>query len=134
MRTSNIIAALAVSLAVVLGLAGFLWERDNGLGGVTYCTVTISKVSIGHQGATTVLPAGIKEWAVIQQPIAATNTVTLNIGGTAVSGTGYLLSSSSITVGTQELVLGASSDITASEAVTAITNLGSTTLNVTYCR
>ncbi len=132
MRKISIVFATFIVL-IGVGAFGVVKHRE-GVGGITYCTVTTSKVSVGHQSAVTVLPAGIKDWAIIQQPIAATNTVTLNIGGTAVSGTGYLLASSSITVGKQELFLGEASHVPASDAVTAITNLGSTTLNVTYCR
>jgi hypothetical protein len=100
------------------------------LGGVRLCTPTSSTVSVGHQFSATVLAAGSRDWAIIEQPANATNTVSLSIGGTAVAGSGYLLTPTT----TPELHLGFATEFPTSAAVTARTAAASSTVNVIECK
>lgn len=130
---------------LLLGGATFLTIdllKDRGvLGATVACTVTQTVVPIGDDIATTVLAAGSRAWAVIQQPVSATNTASLSIGGTAVYGQGFNLASS--TKGTNitsnfsnypELRIGYATDLSTSAAITARTESASSTLNVTVCK
>src|SRR4051812_37080346 len=89
---------IAFIAAAILAGSGYLWvtgalnEMLAHTGSATsLCNVTSSKVAIGNQLATTVLTAGSYQWAMIEQPVDATNTVSIAPGGTAVAGTGILL-------------------------------------------
>lgn len=129
---------LNITVALLVALVAYFvfftqWGSDSSLG-ASNCAVTTSKVAIGDDSAVTVLAAGIKEWAIIQQPLNATNTVSLSIGGTAVSGSGYRLASGTISDAAQEFVLGNRTSLPTSDAVSAITDTGSTSINVIVCK
>lgn len=98
------------------------------------CTVTESVVAIGHQEATTILAAGSHQWAIIQQPLNATNTASLSIGGTAVLGQGYSLGNATTSNAKSELVFGFATNKPTNKSISMITSTGSTTVNVISCK
>ena len=124
--------AIAVGLVIVFGFMALKTESPSL--GLAVCTVTESKVAVGHQLATTIVPAGARSWAIIQQPVNATNTVALSFGGTAVVGSGYQLANATTSNYASELKLGFATDLPTGVAITARTSTGSTTLNVIYCK
>lgn len=106
---------------------------DGGsFGNVRLCTVTENLVALGHQEATTILGSAPRQWAIIQQPINATNTASLSFGGTAVSGRGIQLSTSTPTPDSQ--IFGLATEKPYQGAISAITDTGSTTVKVIQCR
>lgn len=94
------------------------------------CEVTETIVSVGHQAATQVLPqSSSRQWAIIQNPVAATNTPTITFSGTAVSGHGYQINHAS----SSEFRFGMGTEIKTGNAVSVITDTGSTTVKVIQC-
>jgi len=128
------ILAIAVGLAILFGYVGLQKKNDEPSLGLAVCTVTESVVVVGHQQTRTVLDAGARSWAVIQQPLNATNTVSLSLGGTAVAGQGYQLANATTSNYASELRLGFATDLPTGVAVTARTVSASSTLNVIVCR
>jgi hypothetical protein len=127
--------SVAVGLVIVFGVMLFrVPETSENPLGLAVCTVTESKVVVGHQQSLTILAAGARSWAIIQQPLNATNTISLSLGGTAVAGSGYTLTPATSTSPVSELRLGFSTDLPTGVAVTARTSTGSSTLNVITCR
>lgn len=107
-------------------LAGFNQDFGN-------CTVSESKVSIGHQASTTILTKDrTRQWVIVQQPINATNTVALSFGGVAVVGSGYELGTTTSPL-PYEITFGPQAGVNTQDAVTAITSTGSTTVKVVQC-
>lgn len=131
---------LFASLCLLLFLGGIAWYvsvKGNSLsvGSPTrVCTVTESNVAVGHQQSVTVLAAGSRQWAIIEQPANASNTVSLSLGGTAVAGYGYQLTQATATSPVPELVLGFGTDKPTSVAVTARTASASSSLHVIECK
>ena len=134
----NIFIGIIATVVIFVGLSytpvsvpvGGLASRD--------CDVTETTISVGHQLSTTVLSAkGRRAWAVIQQPINATNTVTVSFdGGTAAVDTqGYSLSindgNSAST--TDQVIFGLNTLFPYTGAVTAITASASSTLSIISC-
>ncbi len=109
----------------------------KGLGDSGCVTSTSSAEIVGHQVSRTVLPAyGSRAWAQITAPgilegAVATNTITISIdeGAAAVKNKGYVL-----TTTTPTIVFGLNTDLPYTGAVTAITNVGTTSVLVTECR
>jgi len=94
-------------------------------------------VNIGHQESVTVLAAGSRQWAILQQPQHATNTVSLSFGATttaSVAGQGFELTQATATSPVPQLVVGFGTNLPTSDAITAITDSGSTTLKVISCK
>lgn len=98
------------------------------------CDVTTTTVNIGHQLATTVLVAGSYQWVSIVQPINATNTVSVTLGGTAVAGQGFQLTPATTTSPVPSLTVGFAVDRPYRGLISAKTNTGSTTVNVISCK
>ena len=94
-----------------------------------------TSVIVGNQSSTIVVPAYAQNaFARIQQPLNATNTVRLGFGVAAVPGVGTklgLMSSSSIP---DSITFGLNTDLPFTGSVSAITDLGSTTVDVIICR
>jgi len=129
MKNKIIISALVVLIVAIVYVI-FQGPVQKSSLGLAVCTVTESKVSVGDDIATTILNAGARSWALVQQPANATNTVSVSFGGTAVLGSGYTLDTAS----SSELVLGFATDLPTSVALSAVTSTGSSTLNVIECR
>lgn len=97
------------------------------------CIVTERVVSVGHQAATQVLATSTsRQWAIIQQPINATNTPTIAFSGLAVSARAFQLSTSSPT-GIPQFAFGLGTDIKTGNAVSVRTDSGTTTVKVIQC-
>lgn len=125
-------ATLLVALVVVAYAyfsTPFLGEAQS----FRECTITQSKVSIGHQSSTLVLTKGTRQWVVVQQPAHATNTVSISLNASSTAGSGYQLLGNAST-SPDKLVFGHATDLPSSASVNAITNFGSTTVNVISCR
>lgn len=98
---------------------------------VRLCTTTQTVVRIGNEASTKVLNAGSRQWAIIQQPANATNTVALSLSQASSTITnGYKLNSGTTT----ELRLGFATNLPTSNFVEAITSAGSTTVTVLECK
>lgn len=117
------------------GLVALVAPAQQAFGSATsLCDVTESTVAIGAQAATTVLAAGSYQWAAFVQPVNATNTVSLSLGGTAAAGNGYLLTPATSTSPVPSAVFGFAANMPYRGSVTARTGTGSTTINVLSCR
>lgn len=131
-----------ITVAVIVGaiiIAPFLAKdeaktADENLG-TRVCTVTTSKVFVGASATSSLLSAGSRQWAVIQQPVNATNTLSINIGGTASSSVSYNLASTTPeNVQPESFALGFATDFPTSALVTGWTDTGSTTATVIECK
>ncbi len=111
-------------------------EPQQKSGDLGLCSITESTTSIGNQASTLVLAtSSSRQWAIIQQPTNATNTVTLSFSGfPAVSGRGYQLTPATTTSPVDELALGFATQFRTYAPVRAITNTGSTTIKVIDCK
>lgn len=110
-------------------------NEDKTLGAVPLCTVTHRLVAIGNGAAVQILAPGSRQWAIIQQPINATNTVALGIGTSSVIGRGFELSSSTNSASMPaSFELGFGTAHPTSASTTAITSTGSSTIKVTECK
>lgn len=141
MKESIALTGIVLALAIIVGgsTAIALKLHDNRSTstqsfGLAVCTVTTTLVSIGNQAATTILSGGARSWAIIQQPVNATNTVAASLGGTPTIGTGYELTPATSTSPVSQLALGYSTPIPYQGAVSARTGTGSTTLKVIECK
>lgn len=133
-------AIISFIVAVVLTLtvaSHFLNKNFGSIGNVNTqsCSITETKAVVGHQLARTLLSANSRRaWAVIQQPVNASNTLQIDLGGTAVFGSGaYQLTSATSTNPVSLITLGLSTDLPFTGAVTGITQSASSTVNVTEC-
>lgn len=98
------------------------------------CTLTQTRVGVGHQLSTTILSANsARAWAMVMQPLNATNTVAIGLGSTAVFGDGVSLQNASTTNGFTSFKFGLNTELPYVGAVTALTSTGSTTLQVIQC-
>lgn len=135
-QTASLLIAGAVLLVGWASLATDKAQNLAGIGGLTAakCTPTHSVATIGHQLSSTILSAASnRAWAVITLPTdsvgVATNTPAFSFdGGSAVLATDYRLSTS-----TPEIVFGRATVFPYVDAVTGITDVGSTTVRVTQC-
>ena len=134
MKDSTKISLIVISIIVfIAGLFVAFSDDKMSLSGVN-CTVTETLVAIGNGGPVTVLDTGIRQWSIIQQLEGSTNVVSLSIGGTAVDGQGYMLGTNTTTLQPNEFRMGFSTHYPSSDAITAITNTSSTSVNVITCR
>ena len=132
---------LGIALTLVIGFVAVVdtlkVETDPTVAGVrdAGCTVSHSVATIGDDIASTILAANQKRaWATIQQPTNATNTPSLSFGGTAVLGQDFILDDvPTSTAERASITFGRNTDFPFVGAVSGITNLGSTTVNVTEC-
>ena len=139
-------------IGVLLGIIGLLYlylvnipinERVSftGSGGITApkCNVTFTKAAVGDDLSTAILSQNAnRAWAIIQQPQAATNTVTLSFdeGEAAVFGSGYQLASTTVSTPSEQdetPPFGRNADFAYMDEVEAITSTGTTTVNIIEC-
>lgn len=137
MKDNIIISALVVLIAATFyGI--FQSPIVRNLGEATrICTVTHSVANIGDDVSTQVLAKSSRQWAVIQQPANATNTVALRINASSTVGTGFTLNPDTGTdtaSSTDYFKFGFATEFPTSGSVEAITNTGSSTLNVIECK
>ena len=142
MNIKSNIVNIAVALVAFIAIA--IWSQGHSNGalagqggpGASSCTMSATtSVIVGNQSSTIVVPAYAQNaFARIQQPLNATNTVRLGFGVAAVPGVGTklgLMSSSSIP---DSITFGLNTDLPFTGSVSAITDLGSTTVDVIICR
>lgn len=127
-----VISALIAS--ATLFLAPRTIPNKLSLGGLPLCTVTESVKTVGHQESLTVANAGSRQWLIIQQPVNATNTVALSTVGAASIGSGFEMTEATTSSPVTEFAIGFSTDYPTSNAVTAISGTGSTTVKVLECK
>jgi len=144
MKNNKLKIAILVFFGIIIGVEAslFLTTKNNqntSLGGIADSGCTVSSVAmktVGHQLSSTILSAaGNRAWAIIQQPINATNTVNvvLDEGNAATITSGIQLSSATTSNSMSSFVFGRNTDMPYIGAVTGITNIGSTTVNVIEC-
>jgi hypothetical protein len=124
------ICALAIGAMATVIIVSFV-QKSQTFGSISLgtCQVTHSVASVGHQQTRTVLDASTRrQWAIVQQPANASNTVSLSFGGTAVAGQGYQL------IATSSIMLGFATDLRTGAAITARTASASSTVLVTTCQ
>lgn len=133
-----IIGAFVIALAVIV--APYLnTGSDSDVsfeGSLRLCNgaITETLVTLGNQSATTILTPGTRQWVIIQQPLNATNTLALSFGGTAVIGQGYELSVATTSIAMDEFSFGFSTKYPMRDAVSAISDTGSSTAKVLTCK
>ena len=130
----KILATTLILFVAVSALGAYSAHKPVSGSATSLCDVTTTKVSIGHQAATTLLSAGSYQWVQIVQPINATNTVYLGIATTPVAGSGSYLTPATTTSPVQSVTLGFSVDRPFKGAIQAITNNGSSTVEVLTCK
>lgn len=97
--------------------------------------VATTTVVVGNQSSTQIVAAhSLNAYVRIEQPSTATNTVFLAYGATASAANATRLSTSTNTMIPDNIEMGLDTDFPYTGAVSAITNLGSTTVGVTVCR
>lgn len=132
-------------MSVILGFAIFfglgniqIVNNPEILGSVNAqkCSVSSTQVAlVGHQLSSTILSANeTRAYAKIQQPVNATNTVSLSFdeGAAAVLNRGIQLYGVYSTT-SPSIEFGRATDFPYTGAITGITNLGSTTVLITEC-
>ncbi len=136
----NSLKALGVTsilIIFVLVISAFVTNKNFGGGNgfvSSTCSVTQTVALVGHQESRTILSANSRRaWATVQQPLNATNTVSISLGGTAVSGQGYPLSNATTSNYVSGMVFGLNTDLPFTGAVTGITASASSTVLVTDC-
>lgn len=99
------------------------------------CTIsTVAQATVGHQLSSTILAANSRRaWAIIEQPLNATNTLSINFGATATVNTGLQLPPATTTNETDHIELGINTNFPYTGDVMGITNNGSTTVRITQC-
>jgi len=140
----NIIISFILAAMVAI-TTGFVMNKDdgslrggNGFGSQSCIASTTARVLIGHQTSVQVLATSSRRaWARIQQPNIATNTVNVNFkNGTAADTTSGLILHSISGVATNTVThvdFGLNTDHPYTGAITAITNVGSSSVFVTEC-
>ena len=127
---------------VLIGVLMFLSMPDatfgsNGSRATSECIVSAAtKATVGNQVSTTLLAENtLRAWAVIQQPINATNTIAVSFdeGAAAALGTGLELTASTSTSPNPKVEFGLNTDFAYTGEVTGISNTGSSTVLVTQC-
>lgn len=108
-------------------------ENRNVIGHVAdYCSN--SRAVLGHQVATTIVAASsTRSYMRIEQPINATNTVSYALGTAATIASGAQLTTATTTSPVAFVEMGIATDNPYTGAVSAITNVGSSTVLVTEC-
>ena len=91
---------------------------------------TVSVVSVGNHSSVEVLATSSRRaWAIVSQPINATNTVVVNINQDALA----TLTNGFPLAATSSIVLGLNTPLPYTGSISAITNTGSSTVLVTQC-
>lgn len=105
---------------------------NTGLG---LCITSESKVAVGNQAPTMLLAtSSSRQWAIIQQPIYASNTVTTSFSRGVTSGSGYLLAPATSSNYASERTLGYGTPIATNQPLYARTDTSSSTINVIECK
>lgn len=142
----KILSIVSVGVLLIVGVfLGISFKKDvpEVYGqAVRICTVTQSVVPIGHQFSAVVSTSTPgRQWAIIQQPLNATNTVSLAFGATAVAGQGFTLNrdvtgpaSVDSASTTEYFKYGFATEFPMQTYVTARTSTGSTTVNLIECK
>lgn len=138
MKKENVIVSLLVVCLVVtmFGIFRKPAEKlvDSSLG-LAVCNVTQTVKTIGHQYSTKILDKGARSWAIIQQPLNATNTVALSFdNASSTVARGYKLYPPVSASTTDSVKFGYATDLPLQNAVEAITSTGSTTITVIECK
>ena len=142
-QSQSIKGLVLIALGAMLVLFGlFNFNKDealSGQGGVgaTSCTVVSSTtVGIGHQKSVEIVAsASNNAYVIISQPVFATNTVAIGLGGTAnLVTSGIKLAPGTASTSPDQIVLGLNSDFPFTGSIEAITNAGSSTIGITVCR
>lgn len=99
------------------------------------CTIsTVTAATVGHQVSSTILASnGRRAWAIIEQPLNATNTLSINFGAAATVNSGIQLPPATTTNESDKITLGLDTDFPYTGDVMGITNNGSTTVRITQC-
>jgi hypothetical protein len=99
------------------------------------CTASSSRMIVGNQASTQILDArGRRSYALIQQPLNATNTVAVSITSSAPAfGSGISLANATTSIYETSLEVGLNTDLAYTGAVSVLTSTGSSTLQVTEC-
>lgn len=131
--------ALMIIGFVLIALGFFNYDDKTAFSGSgdTSCTVsTTTAVGIGAQTSTTIVPAGANiAYVRIQQPVFATNTVALGLGATAnITTSGIKLAPGTASSTPDVVTFGLNAPFPYTGSVQAITNVGSTTVNVVICK
>lgn len=141
LKTINIgLAGVIIGMIIFLALPNSEIKLKGGAGGQyarTCTTNTVSPVSIGNQESKTVLSSyGLRAWARIAMPSNATNTVYVSFdeGAASTLNSGLPLGQLNATTTTNYIDFGLNTDFPYTGAVTALTNVGTTTVLVTECR
>lgn len=104
------------------------------------CTPTESILTIGNQAPTVILAtSSLRQWAIMQQPINATNTVSLSVSGTTTTAGvsargGFQLTPATSTSPVEEWAIGFATQFRTQAPVRALTSTGSTTIKVIDCK
>jgi len=129
-----------VALLITSGSYYVLSKRSfAGIGNISSqpCTVTtIAVATVGNQQSSTILATSSRRaWARIQQPINATNTVSISFNSSAPATltSGLQLTPATTTSADNYIDFGINTDFPYTGGVTGLTNLGSTTVLVTSC-
>lgn len=132
-KTTVIVAVLAAIAISVF----FVQKEVNGDAFALACTTsTVQRVSIGHQASTLILATSSRRaYAMLQQVDNASNTVNIAFasGTPATVTTGLQLHKNSATGTVMSFEFGLNTMFPYTGAVTARTDGGSTTINVTDC-
>lgn len=131
LQITSVIAAFLA--AITVGIY-FSEAKSTSALATSLCDVTAVKVAVGNQAVTQLLVAGSYQWVSVEQPINATNTVSIGMGFTPKADTGFLLTPATSTSPVPYMRVGFAPDIPYRGALSAITNVGSTTVVVLSCK
>lgn len=135
---------VGIIVFIVVGswfLSGYNSQTGNVGGGdgfiASSCTTgTSTAVAIGHQYSEDIIGTSSRRAFVsIQQPVNATNTVSISLrqGARAVTNHGTSLHSAIFGTTTQPFIVGLNTDLPYTGTITARTNAGSSTVLVMEC-
>lgn len=133
------IALLGLGLILVGLLLGYTRPALAGISSISSQSCTVSTVvaaPVGNQISSTLLSGNSRRaWAIIQQPINASNTVSVafNAGTAATLTSGIQLTQATTTSPLVEITFGLNTDFPYTGAVTGITASASSTVNITQC-
>lgn len=139
MKKENVIVSLLIVsfVATIFGIftTPKMDVENNPSLGLAVCNVTQTVKTIGHQYSTKILDKGARSWAIIQQPLNATNTVALSFdNASSTVARGYKLYPPVSASTTDSVKFGYATDLPLQNAVEAITSTGSTTITVIECK
>ena len=132
-----LLTALAIVYAQTVFSAPAIRDENNipAVFGSSCDSATVTKVVIGHQVSTTIQATTTRRaYTRIQQPLNATNTVSIALNNdAAVSGNGIVLPPATTTNMATLAEFGLTTPFPYTGPITAITSTGSSTITVTTC-